>query len=111
VARTYYLNAGVISDDYQVKVVGRGNRKLGEVEETFLADLQPGEAFIIGGRSVKVTTMHGGTALVEPAKGERVKTPRWMGAKMPLTAQLAAEELRLRTRFREGWERGGAPGV
>lgn len=109
VARTYYMNAGVISDDYQVKVIGRGNRRLGEVEETFLADLQPGEAFIIGGRSVKVTSMHGNTALVESAKGERVKTPRWMGSKMPLTAQLAAEELRLRSDLRESWERGGAP--
>mgnify|MGYP000995957095 CR=1 FL=1 len=107
VARAFYMNAGVISDDYQIKIVSRGNRRLGEVEEGFLSSLQPGEAFIIGGRSVAVKTMHQNMALVEPAKGERVVTPRWMGSKMALTIQLANEELRLRRDLRSSWERGG----
>jgi ATP-dependent Lhr-like helicase len=107
-ARTFYLNAGVISDDYQVKIVSRGNRRLGEVEENFLSSLQPGEAFVIAGRSVRVKTLLSNTALVEPAQGERVKTPRWMGGKMPLTAGLAAEELDLRRDLRAEWERGGS---
>ena len=107
VARQYYMNTGVISDDYQVKVVGKGNRRLGEVEESFLGALQPGDAFIMGGRCVKVRHMQGSTAIVEPAKGERILYPRWMGAKMPLSAQLAREQLAIRRALRFAWESGG----
>ncbi len=107
VARLFYMNAGVISDDFQMKVVGRGNRRLGEVEESFIASLQPGQAFIMAGRSVKVNRIHGNLALVEPAAGEPVAAPRWMGGKMPLSAGLAAEELGLRRAIRSAWETGG----
>lgn len=106
VARTFYMNAGVISDDFQMKIVSRGNRRLGEVEENFISALKPGEAFVIAGRSVKVKTVLQNTALVEPASGERVTTPRWMGGKMPLSAGLAHEELALRCALRNGdWDR------
>jgi ATP-dependent Lhr-like helicase len=108
IARDYYMNIGTISDDFQVKVVNRANHRLGEVEEGFLAALQPEEAFTIGGRAVVLDRMHGTTAVVRPARGERVQTPRWMGPKMPLTARLAEEELALRRDLRHAWNRGGA---
>ena len=106
-ARDYYLNIGAISDDFQVKVVTRGNRCLGEVEEGFLSELRPSEAFTIGGRCVKLRRLHRDTATVEPAAGEQVKTPRWMGGRMSLSARLAGEELRLRRALREAWRKGG----
>lgn len=101
VAQSYYLNIGTISDDYHIQVMARGNRRLGSVEESFVAELQPGEAFVIGGRSVRVKRLHQNMALVEPAEGERVKTPRWMGGRMSLSAGLAREERRLRRGVRE----------
>ena len=100
VARAYYRNIGTISDDYQVKVMAR-NRMLGRVEESFIAELRPGEAFTMGGQSVRVRFLQGDTATVEPAQGERVKTPRWMGGKMSLTARLASEERVLRRNLRQ----------
>jgi ATP-dependent Lhr-like helicase len=110
-ARDYYVNIGCISDAYQIRVLSRGNRKLGEVEEGFLASLRQGEAFVIAGKAVKVKTLEGDTAIVEPAEAEGAKTPRWMGGKMPLSAQLAEEEVRLRRALRIAWDRGGADGV
>jgi ATP-dependent Lhr-like helicase len=107
VARAYYQNIGTISDDYAVRVVTKNQRRLGDVEESFISSLQPGEAFIIAGQSVTVKRIHGGVAVVEPAQGERVKTPRWMGGKMSLTARLAQEELRLRRDLREAFAQGG----
>lgn len=107
VARDYYMNIGTISDDFQVKIVNRANRRLGEVEEGFLASLRPDEAFTIGGRAVVLDRLHQTTAVVRPAQGERIQTPRWMGPKMPLTAQLAQEERRLRRELRSAWNRGG----
>jgi ATP-dependent Lhr-like helicase len=100
-ARAYYRNIGAISDDFQVKIVLGNNRRLGHVEESFVATLQPGEAFTIGGKSVRLKRWHADVATVEPAQGERVKTPRWMGGRMSLTARLAAEELALRRLLRQ----------
>ncbi len=107
IARDYYMNVGTISDDYQIKVVNRANHRIGEVEEVFLSGLQPGEAFTIGGKAVVLERLIQTTAVVKPAGGERVQTPRWLGPKMPLTAQLAAEERRLRHALREAWDGGG----
>jgi len=107
-ARNYYMNLGVISTDYQVKVVSAKNRPLGDVEEAFIAGLQPNEAFIMAGRPVRVKRLYQNMAVVEPATGEQVKTPRWFSNKMALTAQLAQEELKLRRELRCHWESGGA---
>ena len=109
-ARQYYMNVGVISSDYEMKIVSVRNRQLGAVEESFIAALQPNEAFIMAGKPVRVKRVHGNIAVVEPAQGEQVKTPRWMGNKMPMTAQLAQEELKLRRELRTAWEEGGADG-
>ncbi len=106
-ARDYYLNLGVISTDYEMKIVSSKNRMLGAVEEAFIASLQPDEAFIVAGRPMRVKRIHQNMAVVEPAQGEVVKTPRWMGNKMPLTAQLAQEELKLRREMRDAFARGG----
>ncbi len=108
VARKYYQNIGTISDDYAVRVVNRNQHRLGDVEESFLAGLQPGEAFVIGGKSVVVKRFHANVAIVEPARGERVRTPRWMGGKMSLTARLAEEEIVLRRSLRKAYEEGGS---
>lgn len=106
-AREYFANIGTISEDFRVKVVTKNNQRLGDVEEGFLADLRPGEAFTIGGKAVEVVSMRGPAAIVRPSKSERVQTPRWMGGKMPLSTRMAEEELRLRRMLREGWEDGG----
>jgi ATP-dependent helicase Lhr and Lhr-like helicase len=109
-AREYYMNAGVISNDFEMKVISSRNRHLGAVEEAFIAGLQPNEAFIMGGKPVRVARIHSNIAVVEPAKGEQVKTPRWMGNKMPLTSQLAQEELRLRRELSAVYQKDGAAG-
>jgi ATP-dependent Lhr-like helicase len=108
-ARNYYLNVGVIGSDVEMRIVSARNKHLGAVEESFIAALQPNEAFIVGGKPVRVKRIHQNIAVVEPAQGEQVKTPRWMGNKMPMTAQLAEEELKLRRELREAWEEDGAP--
>lgn len=107
VARDYYMNIGTISDEYAVKVMLRGTKKLGEVSEGFIGSLHPGEAFVIGGVSVRLRSLHRDVAVVERATGERVSAPRWMGNKMPLSIRLAGEELALRRALRQAWEQGG----
>jgi ATP-dependent helicase Lhr and Lhr-like helicase len=109
-ARDYYMNVGVISTDIEMKIVSVRNRQLGAVEEAFIASLQPDEAFIMGGKAVRLARVHGNIAVVEAAKGEQVKTPRWMGNKMPLTTRMAQEELRLRRGLRKAFDESGPEG-
>lgn len=107
VARAYFQNIGAISDDFSLRVVTRGNRRVGDVEESFLAGLPPGEPFILGGRTLKLKSIHQNTALAEPVEAATAHTPRWMGGRMPLAARLAEEEIRLRRALREAAKRGG----
>ena len=106
-ARNYYLNVGVISTEHEMRVVSSRNRPLGAVQESFIASLQPDEAFIIGGKPVRLKQVHGNIAIVEPAKGEQVRTPRWSGNRMTLTTQMAQEERKLRRELRFAFEAGG----
>jgi ATP-dependent Lhr-like helicase len=69
-ARDYHLNLGVISDDFQMKIVTQRNRWLGEIDESFISSLQPNEAFIFGDMCVRIVRLHQNTAIVEPAQGE-----------------------------------------
>ncbi len=108
VARTYYMNIGTISDEYMIRVMLRGAKKLGEVSEGFIGSLQPGEAFVLGGVPVRLKQLHRNVAIVDRARGERIRAPRWVGSKMPLSIRLAGEELALRRDLRDAWERGGA---
>lgn len=100
VVRAYFQNIGAISDDFQVRVMLKGNHRLGEVEEGFLAQLPPGAPFILGGRTVRLKSLLQNTALVEPVESDTAHPPRWMGGKMPLSARLAEEEIRLRRALR-----------
>lgn len=108
VVRNYFQNIGAISDDFQLRVVMKGNHKLGEVEEGFLAALPAGSPFILGGRTVKLKSILQNTALVEPVEAAAALPPRWMGGRMPLSAGLAAEEIRLRRALREAAPGGAA---
>jgi len=109
-ARNYYLNVGVISTEHEMKVVSSRNRQLGSVQESFIASLQPDEAFIMGGKPVRVKRVYGNIAIVEPAQGEQVRTPRWSGNRMALTTQMAEEERKLRRGLRCAFESGGVEG-
>ncbi len=107
VARDYFHGIGTISEDFRVKVVTKNNRRLGDVEEGFLASLRPGEAFLMAGKVVEIERLEPGIAIVKPSTSEQVQTPRWMGGKMPLSSRMAEEELRLRRTLRETFAAGG----
>ena len=106
-ARDYFLGIGCISEDFRIRVVTTGNRRLGDVEEHFVASLRPGEAFLMGGKVVELDRMEPGQAVVKPSRSERVQTPRWLGGKMPLSSRMVEEELRLRRMLRAAFAEGG----
>lgn len=89
-ARRHRLNIGTIVADAQLEVRLRRGGRLGSVEEGFIARLRPGQAFWLGGRALELLRVHDGVAWVRDARPGAAVLPRWSGARMPLSTELAA---------------------
>ena len=101
-ARRHRANIGTIVADSAVSVQFSGGARLGSVEESFIARLQPGDAFVFAGRVLELLRLHEMTAFVRLAAGKRALVPRWGGGRMPLSSTLADAMLRTLARLDEG---------
>ncbi len=90
VARRHRMNIGTIVSDASMNVSYLRGKRLGTVEESFVARLSPGDAFIFAGKHVELIRVRDMTAYVKPAAPSRTTVPRWMGAKMSFSNELAA---------------------
>jgi ATP-dependent Lhr-like helicase len=95
-ARDYYQNIGTISSDQMIQVRLK-RRNLGQVEESFIKRLRPGDVFVLNGRCLRLVDTYLLTAKVVEAKSSLPTVPRWNANKMPLASGLADEVVRLRT--------------
>src|SRR5688572_4434242 len=96
IAREFLVNIGTIHSEGFVDVLLR-RRRLGSVEENFIKQLQIGDLFVLGGRTVRLVDTGVQEAYVERADGHLPTIPRWNAAKMPLTSGLARAVRKLRT--------------
>lgn len=85
--RQYRLNVGVIVEAESI-LVRMGKRKLGRVEEQFIASLSPGDTFIFGGRLLKFEGIQEGVAITSRGGGKEPKVPAYMGGRLPLSSAL-----------------------
>lgn len=88
------LNAGIIVDAPMLDVRFRNGRKLGRVEELFAASLVPGDTFFFAGMSLEVIAVKD-TDLLVRASAKSARIPSYMGARMPLSTNLADRVRRL----------------
>ena len=93
-ARRHRVNIGTIVSDASISVQYLGGGKLGTVEESFIARLKPGDAFMFSGRLLELVRVDQMTALVRRATTGRAALPRWNGGRMPLSSTLADAVLR-----------------
>lgn len=96
VARDYYQNIGTIASESMVQV-RLGRRALGQVEESFMKGLNPGDVFVLNGQTVRLVETRLLTAKVALASSSTPTVPRWYANKMPLASGLAAEVVVLRS--------------
>jgi ATP-dependent helicase Lhr and Lhr-like helicase len=100
VAQRYRLNVGTIveADMLKVrlvrsrasKVIPRGGRLLGEVEEYFIETMVPGDTFVFSGEILKYEALVEEEVYVSRATAEDPKVPSYEGGKFPLSTYLAA---------------------
>jgi ATP-dependent Lhr-like helicase len=96
VAREFYQNIGTIATESMVQVQ-LGRRNLGQVEESFMKGMRPGDVFVLNGRTIRLVETRLLTAKAAAADSAMPTIPRWYANKMPLASGLAEEVVRLRT--------------
>lgn len=98
VARRHRMAVGTIVGDAHITVQYLRGPRLGSVEESFIARLKPGDRFVFAGKPLEFVRVRDMKAWVRRAASTQGAVPRWMGARMPLSGELAA---RLRARLEE----------
>jgi ATP-dependent helicase Lhr and Lhr-like helicase len=100
-ARMHRMAIGTIVSDAQMTVQYLRGPRLGSVEESFVARLKPGDRFVFAGRPLEFVRVRDMKAWVRKAPSDRGAVPRWMGARMPLSSELAGA---IRARLQEARE-------
>jgi ATP-dependent Lhr-like helicase len=99
VAQMYRMNVGTIIEADMIKVrlvrsrasklIPRGGRLLGQVEEYFIETLTPGDTFVFGGEVLKYEALVEDEAYVSRSHDPDPKVPSYDGGKFPLSTYLA----------------------
>jgi ATP-dependent Lhr-like helicase len=87
-AMRHRLHIGTIVSDAMLKVKFMGGGFIGMIEEWFIARLQPGDTFSLGGRILEFVVIKDMTVLVRKSNAKRAIVPSWMGGRLPLSANL-----------------------
>lgn len=88
-ARRHRMSVGTIVSDASITVTFVRGAVLGQVEESFIARMRPGDAFLFAGRLLELVRVKDMTAQVKLATTRRAAVPRWNGGKMPMSSKLA----------------------
>jgi ATP-dependent Lhr-like helicase len=99
VAQMYRMNVGTIVEADMIKVrlvrsrasklIPRGGRLLGQVEEYFIETLTPGDTFVFAGEVLKYEALVEDEAYVSRSNDPEPKVPSYEGGKFPLSTYLA----------------------
>ena len=99
VAQRYRLNVGTIVEADMLKVrlvrsraskmIPRGGRLLGEVEEYFVETMVPGDTFVFAGEILKYEAIVEDEVYVSRSTSQEPKVPAYEGGKFPLSTYLA----------------------
>jgi ATP-dependent Lhr-like helicase len=98
-AMRHRMNVGAIVSPEMLNVRiqrgGRAGRKIGQVEEGYLEQLNAGDTFIFAGQVWRFMGVTGMDALVSPAPNSDPKMPSWGGSKFALSTFLAKRVRRM----------------
>ncbi len=100
-ASLHRLNVGTITGEMTLDLRMTSGKRLGSIEEYFIAQMEPGERFVFAGRVLEYVGIRDLAALVRPAKGRTTRTPHWAGTRLPISESLSEavrQELELAAR-------------
>jgi ATP-dependent Lhr-like helicase len=89
IARRHRMSVGTIVSDASMNVCFLNGKRLGHVEESFIARLARGDAFVFAGRVLELFRVENMTAWVRPARPGAAAVPRWQGGRSPLSSEVS----------------------
>ena len=89
IARRHRMSIGTIVSDAAVNIQYLRGKRLGNVEESFIARLSKGDNFIFAGQLLEFLRVENMTAYVKPGKPGSAVIPRWDGGKCPLSSEVS----------------------
>jgi len=107
IGKKHRMSIGTISSDASMFVAFRGGKRLGTIEESFIARLNPGDVFQFSGRRLELIRTRDMVAYVKNATKRSRWIPRWNGTRLPLSTQLASSVLQTL----QSWQQNKAPEV
>ncbi|MFC1801241.1 ATP-dependent helicase [Nanoarchaeota archaeon] len=105
-ARVIYMtNIGTIPDESFV-TVKVGTQVVGQIDESFLERLKPGDVFVLGGEVYMFKFSRGMVAQVSSSVTRPPTVPKWASEMLPLSFDLAMEISKFRRLMEEKFKRG-----
>jgi ATP-dependent Lhr-like helicase len=99
IAKRHRLSIGTIVSDGQIAVTYQHGKRIGSVDEEFIARLNPGDRFTLAGRTLEFIRVRDMQAWVRRASTSQVTVSSpWSGTRLPISIALAA---RIRDRLEE----------
>ena len=89
VIQRHKMSIGTIVSDTALSVRFLTGGRLGTIEESFIARLEPKDRFIFAGRALELVRVKDLTAWVRKAKSQSGAVPSWQGSRMPLSTELS----------------------
>jgi len=98
-ARRHRMSIGTITADTSMFVAWLATgARLGQIEESFIARLKPGDVFVFAGRVLELVRVRDMTAYVKKATRKHGLIPSWQGSRMALTSEMADASLAMLAR-------------
>ena len=89
IAKRHRMSIGTIVSDAAVDVRYMRGKRLGNVEESFIARLSHGDSFVFAGHLLEFLRVENMTAYVKPGKPGSAVIPRWDGGRCPLSSEVS----------------------
>lgn len=89
-AQLHRLNLGTITGAESLEICYASGRRLGHIDEGFVAHLRPGQRFVFAGKVLAFVGIRDLTVICKPAPGTTTNTPLWAGTRLPITESLGA---------------------
>ncbi|HEX7558844.1 MAG TPA: ligase-associated DNA damage response DEXH box helicase, partial [Usitatibacter sp.] len=89
IAKRHRMSIGTIVSDAAVDVRYMRGKRLGNVEESFIARLSHGDNFVFAGHLLEFLRVENMTAYVKPGKPGSAVIPRWDGGRCPLSSEVS----------------------
>lgn len=89
IAMRHRLQMGTITSDVNLQVKYVSGKRIGSIEEWFVAQLKPGDVFWFAGRSLELVRIKDMMVQVKKSNKKTGKIPAWMGGRMSFSSQLS----------------------